>query len=264
LTILAAAPSFGAAGFRKREAKAGEAKQMSSLPRRARRWAAIVLGAAAGAGVVAGATGGGDGAATARAAANVTITGRDFFWSPDTVTIQPGDTVTWTNEQGLHNVILGDERLNAPGFPEDPSWQTPVQRTFDTEGSYTYYCEVHPAMAGTINVGEGGPTPTPTPPAPAPPPGGAPPDTTAPTISNLTVTGLNGRATIRLTLSEPATVNVRFAGADEVTTVRAQVQQGTSTIERELPRGRYAYELHAVDAMSNRSSTYPGEVRVRG
>jgi plastocyanin len=238
---------------------------MSSLPRRARRWAAIALGAGAAAAMVAGASGGGDGAATAQAAANVTITGRDFFWSPDTVTIQPGDTVTWTNAQGLHNVVLGDERLNPVGFPNDPAWNPPPQRTFNEEGSFTYYCEVHPGMTGTINVGDDPvPTPTPTPPPPVPPPGGAPADTTAPTISNLTVTGLRGRVSIRLTLSEPATVTARFAGTEEVTTLRAQVKQGTTTIERALPGGRYAYELWAVDAMSNRSSTFPGEVRVRG
>jgi plastocyanin len=238
---------------------------MSSLPRRARRWAAIALGAAVAAAVIASATGGGDGSATARAAANVTIEGRDFFWTPQTATIQPGDTVTWTNAQGFHNVVLGDEQLNQPGFPNDPSWQTPPSRTFNEEGSFTYFCEVHPAMTGTINVGGGEPTPTPTPTPPAvPPPGGAPPDTTAPTVSNLTVTGLRGRVSIRLTLSEPATVNARFATGDEVTTLRAQVQQGTSTIERVLPGGRYAYELWAVDAMSNRSATHPGEVRVRG
>jgi plastocyanin len=238
---------------------------MSSLPRRARRWAAVALGAGAAAAAVAGATAGGDGAATAKAAANVTITGSDFLWTPDTVRIQPGDTVTWTNAQGFHNVVLGDEQLNQPGFPNDPSWQPPPSRQFNDEGSFTYRCEVHPAMAGTINVGDAPqPTPTPTPPPPVPPPGGGPPDSTAPTISGLTVTGANGRATIRLTLSEPATVNARFASGDEVTTVRAQVKQGTSTIERELPAGRYAYELWAVDAMSNRSATHPGEVRVRG
>ena len=61
----------------------------------------------------------------ARAAANVTITARDFFWSPGAVTIQVGDTVTWTNEQGFHNVLLGDSRLNQPGFPTDPAWNPP-------------------------------------------------------------------------------------------------------------------------------------------
>ena len=46
--------------------------------------------------------------------------------------------------------------------------------------------------------------------------------------------------------------------------MRRQVEQGTWTLERPLARGSYSYELWAVDAMGNRSSTQPGEVRVRG
>ena len=83
-----------------------------------RRLVMLLLIAAAVIAIV-GSAGSGGGGATARAAANVTITARDFFWSPDTVTIQVGDTVTWTNAQGFHNVLLGDSRLNQPGFPND-------------------------------------------------------------------------------------------------------------------------------------------------
>jgi plastocyanin len=241
---------------------------MSSVPRRARRLAALVFATAtaATAAVIAGDAPQGGGA-TARAAADVTITAHDFFWSPDTVSIQVGDTVTWTNEQGFHNVLLGDSRLNAPGFPPDPPWNPPPQMTFNEEGSYTFICEVHPGMTGTVNVGDGGgeptPTPTPTPTPGVPPPGGAPPDTTAPTVGGLTVAGFDSRVQVRLTLDERATVNVRFVTDTDVITMRRQVEAGTWTLERPLARGTYSYELWAVDAMGNRSATHPGEVRVR-
>jgi plastocyanin len=228
-----------------------------------RRLVMLVLAAAAVVAVLAS-----NGSGGARAAANVTITANDFFWSPETVNIQVGDTVTWTNAQGFHNVLLGDSRLNQPGFPSDPAWNPPPQQTFDEPGSYTFVCEVHPGMTGTVNVGGGEPTPTPTvtptPTPGVPPPGGGEPDTTAPAISGLSVNGLNGRVQVRLTLSERATVNVRFARNAEVVTSRDQVQQGTWTLERPLAPGTYAYELWAVDAMGNRSATHPGEVRVRG
>jgi plastocyanin len=240
---------------------------MSSLPVRARRCAAVLIVTASAAGLVAGATAGGDGG-TARAAANVTVTARDFFWSPDAVTIQVGDSVTWTNAQGFHNVLLGDSRLNQPGFPTEPAWNPPPTVTFDTPGSYTYVCEVHPGMTGTVNVAGGEPTVTPTPtptPTPAvPPPGSGAPDNTAPTLSGITVSGSSNRVRVQLTVSEPATVNVRFANGDDIMRLRSQVQQGTWTLERELATGRYVYELWAVDAMGNRSSTYPGEVTVSG
>jgi plastocyanin len=232
----------------------------------ARRWGGVILAAAVIGGVAVAAGAGGDGSA-ARAAANVTITGRDFFWTPSTVTINVGDTVTWTNEQGFHNVILGDSQQNQPGFPTDPSWNPPPDETFNTPGSYTFFCEVHPGMTGTINVTGGEPTPTPTPTPTAtpavPPPGSGAPDTTPPSLTGVSVTGADGRARVRLTVSERATVNVRFAAGDEVATLRSQVQAGTWTLERPLANGRYAYELWAVDAMANRSVTFPGEVTVR-
>ena len=240
---------------------------MRFVSRRIRRFVVLVVAIVAAVATLSAGQGGGDGA-TARAAANVTITARDFFWSPDTVNIQVGDTVTWTNAQGFHNVLLGDSRLNQPGFPNDPSWNPPSDRTFTEPGSYTFVCEVHPGMTGTVNVAGGEPTPTPTPtatPTPVvPPPGSAPADTTAPAVSGLSVSGVNGRAQVRLTVSEAATVNVRFAASDDVFTMRRQVVAGTSTLERPLAGGRYTYELWAVDAMGNRSSVYAGEVRVRG
>jgi len=235
------------------------------ISERGRRCAAVILAAVAGIGVVAGATAGGDGA-TARAAANVTITARDFFWSPDAVEIQVGDTVTWTNAQGFHNVLLGDSRLNQPGFPTDAAWNPPPQMTFTTPGSYTFVCEVHPGMTGTVTVAGGEPTPTPTPTATpvVPPPGSGAPDSAAPTMSALTVSGSEGRARVRLTVSERATVNVRFVNGDDIRLLRSEVEQGTWTLERALANGRYSYELWAVDAWGNRSSTEFGEVRIRG
>jgi plastocyanin len=231
------------------------------------RWLAILLGVAVVGGAAVGATAGGDGS-TARAAANVTITARDFFWSPDAVDIQVGDTVTCTNAQGFHNVLLGDSRLNQPGFPEDPSWNPPPKMTFNTPGSYTFMCEVHPGMTGTVQVSGGEPTPTPTAtptPTPAvPPPGGGAPDTTPPTVSGLTVSGTAAGARVRLTVSEPSTVNVRFLNTAGEARMRAQVEQGTWTVDHALANGRYTYELWAADAAGNRSTTEVGEVRVRG
>ena len=135
---------------------------MSSLLVRARRCAAVLITAAAAGGAIAGAATGGDGG-TARAAANVTITARDFFWSPDAVTIQVGDTVTWTNAQGFHNVLLGDSRLNQPGFPTRSVLEPAAAADVRHAGIYTFVCEVHPGMTGTVKVAGGEPTPTPTP-----------------------------------------------------------------------------------------------------
>jgi plastocyanin len=201
------------------------------------------------------------------AAADTTITGRDFFWEPRDVTIQVGDTVTWRNAQGFHNVMVGEERLNQPGFPSDGAWNPPPQKTFTAEGVYSYICEVHPDMAGTITVGDPGePTPTPTPtPEPVPPPGDGPPDGTAPELSNVTLTGTAGRVRVRYTVSEPATINVRLTAQDGFAqTLRAQSKEGTWTFERAIANGTYTSETWAVDPMGNRSATQQGQVRIGG
>jgi plastocyanin len=239
-----------------------------SMPVKAVRRAAAVAVVGAAVAIAAGAASS-DEEITARAAANVTIEARDFFFSPDSVNIQVGDTVTWTNAQGFHNVLLGDSRLNQPGFPNDPAWNPPPSRTFDAAGSYTFICEVHPGMTGTVNVSGGGeptptPTPTPTPPPAVPPPGGATPDRTPPSLTGITATGVDGKVQLRLTTSERATITAHFATSGDAYSLRAQAEAGTWMVERALPSGSYTFEIVAVDAMGNRSATEVGEVSVRG
>jgi plastocyanin len=86
---------------------------------------------------------------------DVTV-GNNFF-SPATMSVAPGGTVTWTWAAGdtLHQIAFVD---NAPGSPKQSTGT--FQRTFSTAGTYNYYCTVHgPAiMSGTITVGSGGST----------------------------------------------------------------------------------------------------------
>ena len=76
------------------------------------------------------------------ATATVATVGQSF--SPDSVTIAAGGTVTW-NIDGFHNVHF----VNATPFPGDsarsgnPGSSTSVTGTFSTPGTYLYYCEPH-------------------------------------------------------------------------------------------------------------------------
>jgi plastocyanin len=89
-------------------------------------------------------------------AADESVTARpDNTFSPDHVTIDIGDTVTWTNGGGFHNVRFSNGSFEEPADPDFTSWT--VKRTFDTPGSFTYYCEAHGTasgggMAGHIEV----------------------------------------------------------------------------------------------------------------
>ena len=67
-------------------------------------------------------------------------------FSPATVTVAQGDSVTWANAGGLHNVFFDDGSFAQPPTPSFAGWT--VSRTFDAVGSFTYYCEAHQLRAG--------------------------------------------------------------------------------------------------------------------
>jgi plastocyanin len=76
---------------------------------------------------------------------SVTTTADDTY-SPKLVAVKPGETVTWTNSVGEHNVVWNDNAV-PPQPPEsvEPSLWPPggVSRTFGKPGKYRYYCALH-------------------------------------------------------------------------------------------------------------------------
>ncbi len=75
----------------------------------------------------------------------------NFVFTPDTVTINVGDTVEWNNAGGFHNVVADDGSFTS-GSPSGSAWTSIV--TFDTPGTFPYFCEIHGefGMTGVINV----------------------------------------------------------------------------------------------------------------
>jgi plastocyanin len=74
----------------------------------------------------------------------------NFSFSPQTLTLPTGATVTWSNHDNEpHTVASADNR-----FPKSPVLK-PGQRfsnTFATAGTYSYFCSIHPRMTGKIIV----------------------------------------------------------------------------------------------------------------
>jgi plastocyanin len=82
----------------------------------------------------------------------------DKAYSPAQITVPVGATVTWTNEDLLAHTVTSGESDGANGDPDGvfdsgdlPPGQT-YSHTFDTPGTFPYYCTPHPWMKGTVIV----------------------------------------------------------------------------------------------------------------
>ncbi|MGE5465430.1 MAG: cupredoxin domain-containing protein [Betaproteobacteria bacterium] len=72
---------------------------------------------------------------------------KDFKFQPDQITIQKGDTITWTHPgTASHTVKFADSEsqiLKNGGT---------YSKTFDQAGTFPYSCGIHPYMTGTVIV----------------------------------------------------------------------------------------------------------------
>jgi plastocyanin len=77
-------------------------------------------------------------------------------YDPSPVTIKPGTSVTWTNNDStLHTVSSGLPEQGAVGTLFDSSLIAPGKtftHAFDKAGSFDYSCTLHPFMRGQIVV----------------------------------------------------------------------------------------------------------------
>ena len=76
---------------------------------------------------------------------------------PSTVTIDVGGTVTWENPDNVPHTVTSGTSSNGPDGYFDSNLIMVGQsysNTFDSAGTYTYFCMIHPWMAGTVTVEE--------------------------------------------------------------------------------------------------------------
>jgi plastocyanin len=79
---------------------------------------------------------------------------RTFQFAPDTLRISVGTKVVWTNQDDIeHTITAGtpserdaafDQVLKAKG--------SSAERTFDRAGTFTYFCDRHQFMRGSITI----------------------------------------------------------------------------------------------------------------
>ena len=76
-------------------------------------------------------------------------------FDPKEVHIIPNSTVTWINNDNVtHTVTSGDPQQGTDGKFDSGLLKLGKEfsHTFNEAGTFNYYCQIHPAMTGTIIV----------------------------------------------------------------------------------------------------------------
>lgn len=86
-------------------------------------------------------------------AVSITSSGT-FAFSPASITIKVGTTVTWTNNTSAPHTVTSDD-----GTTFDSGLNTPIGAnggtfsfTFTKAGTFSYHCQIHPFMKATVIV----------------------------------------------------------------------------------------------------------------
>jgi plastocyanin len=103
--------------------------------------------------VVAGGSGGqtddSTGTNSGSAAGKEAVTIKSFAFNPPEVDVQVGQTVTWTNQDGFaHSVVADDGSFKSDDLDQNVTFS----HTFDTAGTFTYACGIHPSMKAKVVV----------------------------------------------------------------------------------------------------------------
>lgn len=83
------------------------------------------------------------------AAPATTIAIDNFMFTPMTVSVPVGGTVTWVNNDDIpHTVRAVDGSFHSPALDTDEHYSF----TFTKAGVYSYFCSIHPKMVAKVIV----------------------------------------------------------------------------------------------------------------
>ncbi|HEY3434158.1 MAG TPA: cupredoxin family copper-binding protein [Solirubrobacterales bacterium] len=75
----------------------------------------------------------------------------EFTYQPDPVTVQVDGKVVWQNQDTAPHTATADDGSFDTGTIEKGKLGS---ETFKEAGTFTYFCEIHPTMHGTVEVVE--------------------------------------------------------------------------------------------------------------
>lgn len=74
---------------------------------------------------------------------------KNFMFSPMSLTVKAGTTVTWKNLDGEPHVVVNDAGVfRSAALDQNDTYQF----KFDKPGVYKVFCSIHPYMKATITV----------------------------------------------------------------------------------------------------------------
>lgn len=76
-----------------------------------------------------------------------TVTIRNLTFTPRSITVKAGDTVTWTNRDTTTHTVSGTDFVSGQIAPGQS-----YSHKFGTAGTYQYVCTIHPSMEGIVVV----------------------------------------------------------------------------------------------------------------
>jgi plastocyanin len=182
------------------------------------------------------------------------------LFTPKLVAVKPGETVTFTNQGGEHNVVWNDGGAPAtPAEPEDASqWPPVVSRTFTRSGRFRYFCanhgdrNVNVGMYGYVYVNAAGLLP--------------------PTLTGVGASGSRAGARLRFRASRAGRVSATFFrkvgrhftrfGSTSFAARRGANSRLVSRAGRALISGSYRVDLVLTDANRLRSDKRSASFRI--
>lgn len=82
---------------------------------------------------------------------------KDRAYSPAQITVKKGTKVVWTNKDRIEHNVVSENNAPAGGPPKSAPLlgkDQVFEFTYDTLGTFPYYCAPHPDMKGTVVVVE--------------------------------------------------------------------------------------------------------------
>jgi plastocyanin len=77
----------------------------------------------------------------------------EMCFTPTVIRIQPGQRVTWTNQDNTAHTVTG--AAFQWGSTDQLAYRQTISFRFASSGVYPYFCMLHPGMVGAVVVGDG-------------------------------------------------------------------------------------------------------------